>query len=427
MGCNAWIRKKIADGVSNFELCKMHSIFKLETGSTTTYDNYVRQIRRLRKDSISKIGQNIKSDTPHIIQDAEGPNLNIVSESHKIRTLEQLLAYTKVDLSTWRVKRHRVNSWGSHNNENFQVRAELELIDSDEGEDVSLFESLIETAKEYSPKYEKIEYPKKDRAGRLYEISLFDHHWGQLSWAPETGGQNYDCKIANKIGVSAFNFLLEKVKNIPLSKILLVVGNDFYNVDNIANTTTGGTPQSEDGRWKKTFPDGVQFWIEIIEKCSQIAPVDVLVVPGNHDKQRAFFLGVALECWFHNHKSVNIDNGPAERKYYEFGKNMICFTHASDEVKQAIPQLLPTERPEMWARTKYREVHGGHLHNYKMKAHQYIDEIQGIQVYTLPSMVPLNHWSAGRGYSGLRQTTAHLFHPEKGKEAIYFYHPEGEE
>jgi hypothetical protein len=190
-------------------------------------------------------------------------------------------------------------------------------------------DAMIRDARKYAPKYTKIRYPK-DRDGLLYEVDMPDLHFGKLAWAEESG-QDYDIQIAEKAARAAFAGLLGFVVHQPISKILLPLGNDFFNVNGAGEQTVNGTKQVEDTRWQKTFRKGRQLLVELIDMCAQVAPVDVLIIPGNHDRERMFYAGDALECWYHKSPDVSIDNGANMRKYYPFGRNLIGFTHGSEE------------------------------------------------------------------------------------------------
>lgn len=365
------------------------------------------------------------SKIPNIITEADGPNLNIVSKSTDIRTLEQLLAYTRVDLSIWEVQKHTVNMWGNEDNPNFQVKAWLKKRD----DTVNMRDEIEEfkaDAKKYAPKYPKIKYEKKD-SGNLLEISIFDHHFGQLSWGDETGGSHYDIKIAERLALDAVSSVLSDAAHYNIERILLPVGNDFFNVNGMLNTTVAGTPQSEDDRWKKTFTNGRRLWVKIIEMCMQVAPVDVLIIPGNHDEERVYYLGETLYAWFNNCEDVSVDNGPHNRKIYEWGKCAIGFTHGDKEVKGTLVNIMSTTWPMIWARTKYREWHKGHLHAAKAHAFQILDEFHGVREWVLPSLVALDDWHAGKGYSALRQTMAMIWNKERGNRHIITYRPREED
>jgi hypothetical protein len=142
-------------------------------------------------------------------------------------------------------------------------------------------QEMLADAKEYAPKYDEIQYPQFP-AGVLYEVSIPDIHFGRLAWAEESG-DDYDIKIAKRMVMETLKKLLAYSKNYPVEKILLPLGNDYFNVNSKSNTTVRGTPQQEDTRWAKTYRKGREMAVEMIDQCSAIAPVDVLMISGNHD------------------------------------------------------------------------------------------------------------------------------------------------
>ena len=52
-------------------------------------------------------------------------------------------------------------------------------------------------------------------------------------------------------------------------------------------------------------------------------PVDVVVIPGNHDFERSYYMGAYLEAWFNEDPQVYVNNGASPRKYYKFGKVLL--------------------------------------------------------------------------------------------------------
>ena len=106
--------------------------------------------------------------------------------------------------------------------------------------DRSAIGALILDARAFAPRYSKIKYPKYKDDGLLYEIDMADLHFGKLAWAQETG-QDYDIDIAATIAREAVAELLNFVKQIPVSKILLPLGNDFFNVNGAGEATVNGT------------------------------------------------------------------------------------------------------------------------------------------------------------------------------------------
>ena len=130
----------------------------------------------------------------------------------------------------------------------------------------------------------------------LVEISCPDLHVGKLAHSTETGRHPYDVKIAISTFNRALDGLIERTKNYPISEILFIVGNDIFNSDSEDNTTTGGTAVDTDGRFFKTFRQTRKMVVQAVERLRQTAKVQVLIVPGNHDRQTCYHLGDSLEC-----------------------------------------------------------------------------------------------------------------------------------
>ena len=140
------------------------------------------------------------------------------------------------------------------------------------------------------------------------------------------------------------------------------------------------------------------------------APVDIIVVSGNHDYERMFYAGDVLAGWYRNDANVTVDNTYSSRKYYEYGQNMLMFTHGDKEKPADMPLILATKNPEMFARTSHHEVHCGHLHK------EMVNEYRGIKVRFLPSICPNDEWHKQMGYEAKRTGQAYIWNKHKGLE-----------
>jgi hypothetical protein len=335
----------------------------------------------------------------------------------RIHTLEELIAYCQIDLSSWEVERFICNKWevGMRPLEGtidpivtplFQVKAFLRKKQNIEDAKREI-EELRTRALTVRPVQSRIS--KANASGNLLEIGIPDHHFGQLAWGEETGGGNYDVKIAKDIFNQALYALIDRVKEHKFESVLFALGNDLLNADNIENQTTFGTPQTTDGRYQKTFATVRDLTIDGIERLRLIAPVKVVMVPGNHDRLSVWHLGDSLQCWFHNYKDVEIDNRPLYRKYFRFGSVMLMFTHGDKSDKAGLPLLMATEQPEMFGQTKFREIHTGHTHRAQM------NETNGVRVRVLPSLCQPDDWHYDKGFVGnIRSAEAYVWNKDEG-------------
>lgn len=151
---------------------------------------------------------------------------------------------------------------------------------------------------------------------------------------------------------------------------------------------------------EKTFVEGWRLIRDSISILSAIAPVDVIVVPGNHDVESAFYLGEVLFAYYHNDKNVNIDNSPPVRKYYRYGVNLIGFTHGKDEKIAELPLIMASERSKDFSQTRYREWHLGDKHHKKEYYFLSTNEIKGVTIRILRSLTSADQWHYQKGYIG---------------------------
>jgi hypothetical protein len=273
------------------------------------------------------------------------------------------------------------------NNEINTLRKELELL-----------------ASSYSPVIIKRDYPKQNNAVAL-EISLPDIHYGKLTDESTVDLEN--------IYIATVSDLVQKCSHLNIERILLPIGNDGLNSEGMRQTTTKGTPQHDSVNWIKSFRGYWGLMVKTINYLQTIAPVDVVVVQGNHDFERMFYIGDVLAGWYRNNDNVSVNNDILPRKYWEYGVNSIMFTHGDKEKHSDLPLIMATENPEMFARTTYREVHCGHLHK------EMVNEYRGIKVRFIPSICDNDDWHKQMGYESKRTGQVYIWSKKSGLEGIF--------
>lgn len=339
--------------------------------------------------------------------------------SHRIKTLEDALAASDADLDTWEVDRWTFNKWeiGAKHPVTgeilveplYQVKVWFRRIAQAGRDPQELFDEVLARFRVAAPKAPKVRRPKTDQL--LVEVCLFDAHVGKYAWEAETG-QNYDADIAVSLHREAVNDFAEKAAAVKPEKILWPIGNDFFDTDNSKNETTNGTRQDVDGRWERSFEMGLDAVRQGIDTLREVAPVEVVIVPGNHDELTSKLLGFALEGWYSRTSDVEIDRERTLRKYRVWGNNAILFTHGKYEKQDALPIIASRECRE-WSQVDYTEIHVGHLHHKRRVVYQPVAEIQGTRLRMIPSLAAANAWHVMMGHTAVR--AAEMFvHDKRG-------------
>jgi len=248
---------------------------------------------------------------------------------------------------------------------------------------------------------------KPKNSGILYEINIPDFHFGSES--------ELTIEEQSKLFLDSINRLTSRIKSFDVEKIVFPIGNDILNSDTIDYTTTKGTPQRDNSHWQESFRVAWITIIKAIEMLKQICTIDVIIVQGNHDWMKSFYLGDVITAYFHNDNNVFIDNSiNSPRKYYMYKNVLIGYTHGDNEKLRDLPLIMATECPDEWANTKHREFHTGHLHS------EGVIEIQGTIVRTFSSLVTRNEWHKKMGYNSYRKAQAFLW----GEDGLIGYFQE---
>lgn len=339
--------------------------------------------------------------------ETSGGGLTITAKSLDIRTLDDLLRHTDVDLDTWVVDKFKSNAWEVTTKEgqcytNYQVKADFKRIVPDVA-----FEALKSLAEGLKPR-KPIKF-SGDLGEILYVPTQFDSHIGKLAWAPETG-DDYDIRIAEDLYDRATAFGVQRAQVAgKIGRILLPIGSDLFHVNNQDNETAKGTKQAVDGRLAKIYRVAYNAVIRQIESFGHIAPVDVIPVRGNHDPLLMTALMELLAAWFRNTPHVNIDTTLRTRSAYMYGDCFIGVCHGDGVAADKLGTVFSTEFPEMWGRAKYRIIFIGHWHKKKEMRYASADTFGNYIVHVCPSLSYTDDWHYEHGFIGDKITEAHVF------------------
>ena len=246
---------------------------------------------------------------------------------------------------------------------------------------------------------------------KMLELPIMDLHLGKLAWGAETG-EDYDMKIAEQLYRKTVQDILGKLLHyrVAIEKVVFPVGQDYFHIDNPQNATTAGTIVDMDTRWEKMFGVGVDLLVWTVEQLRQIAPVEIMYVPGNHDRTLSYCAVYALHAWYRDCESVTVDLSPAARKYIHYGVNLIGFSHGKEGKR--IQHLMQQEQPEAWGATRFREWHLGDLH------HEEAMEVGGVKIRRISSLTAADAWHVEKGFRAVRMAQAFVWDREHGPELV---------
>ncbi len=369
-------------------------------------------------------------------------------ETDRVKVLDEFLELTKTDLTKWKVKEHKLKAWDvtmknkfektniGRTYTNYYIAVTLVPVTGEEW-DVEEFKDFTELMMDkYAGKTPKYTYQKNtDKVGEnLLMLTINDLHLGRFVWEEECGIGS-SSEIAERNAINGVNELLENASYTNIDKILYYVGHDYFTIDSVRpfGMTSNGTPQEVDMRWQQLFEFGEELQIQIIKYLSTIAPVEVQVIPGNHDLQTSFYLGRVLRAVFHNDENVTINAKAPVRKYFRFGECNLMGSHGKYEKPQDIHAIMMAEDKKNMGDTKYWYALFGHQHHYVEKTIKAVEkykglgtvanvneDYKGLTITYLPNLSHRDDYEVERAYVGtIRSAMAMIFNSVKGRTAIF--------
>lgn len=280
----------------------------------------------------------------------------------------------------------------------------------DERDPLAVAEDLKNAFKDYKPAAKPRREPRLVNEDLLTIVPCNDWHLGMFGWGQEVG-TNWDLKIAeDTIG----NAVEDAIFRSPASSQGIVLGGgDLLHADNKNNqTANSGNQLDVDGRYAKVLDAASRLMVRTIDAALQRhRTVLVRVLPGNHDEHSAVAVSYFLKAWFRKDPRVTVDTDPSLFWWYRFGECMFGATHGHTVKIANMPGIMAHRRAEDWGATKFRYVHGFHLHHSAKIA----TEGGGVLCETHQAPIPQDAWHYGAGFLSGRSIQAITYHSKFGE------------
>ncbi len=224
-------------------------------------------------------------------------------------------------------------------------------------------------------------------------IACNDWHINMLAWEQEVG-ENWDLKIAEGAIGGAIETAIMRA---PKAKTAIVLGGgDLLHADNKdARTAASGHALDVDGRYQKGVDCVMRLMVRTVDAAlANNESVIVRILPGNHDEHTSVAVTYYLLAWYRNDPRVTVDTDASLFFWHRHGLTMLGSTHGHMVKIDKMPGIMAHRRASDWGQTKYRYVHGFHLHHKEMRA----TEGDGVVTEVHQAPIPQDAWHYGSGF-----------------------------
>jgi hypothetical protein len=322
------------------------------------------------------------------------------------KSAEEIIQILNIDTTQWKLSQY----WNKQMSDHWRISA---LITKLKNDDTAHIEKLLENwkPKKFSSVKRIKTQGKKDVCAVL---SLQDIHFGKQG--NETIDKDFEETIMDLVERSSAGH--------NLKKIFYVVGGDLMNMDSWAGTTTSGTPLDNCSTATEAYMqafDAMYWSIHFIKQyCDEL---QVVYIPGNHDRLSSFHLAHALSKAIDD-SNILWDTTYLERKVYTWGDNFFAFEHGDVNTKNSL-LLYATEFAQQWGTTNNRTLFTGHLHHKKKVEYITTNERTGFMLKILPSLSRTDYWHYHNKFVGSKRSGVIELHDyNKGNICELTYSPD---
>lgn len=339
----------------------------------------------------------------------------LLTVTGRILTVDQLTALMDIDPERWEIEAINGNKWdglqagGVHVTELIQVKFLARL------KPINALDAARELIRSAAPLTARSRPPRPD--GLMMALGLVDLHVGKLT-LPESTGDAWNLELAEKVALEATEVLLARAQNAgEIARILLPWGNDLIHTED-GRLTTRGTPQDTAALYYAVNQMALRISHQVTEMCREVAPVDVVMVPGNHARRSEWWLGEVLSARYAGNAGITVDNTTRARKYISWQGVLLGLTHGDGPKQSALPALMAQEAKSAWSGAHTREWLIGHLHHTRVLSQRLVTDAQdqvGVTIRQLPTVCGNDVWHEAAGYVGsVKRVEAPLYHRQEG-------------
>ncbi len=223
-------------------------------------------------------------------------------------------------------------------------------------------------------------------------LNLFDAHIDKLAYTGKGG--YWEAKANAEYLIKQANYLLDDIHSYNPERVVLPIGNDFFNTNDADPSTKKGTPQPYTMHWEDAFKLGVWFYRTLINHIKEFTNVHIINIPGNHDKDKSFYLGEVIKALYENDDQVTMNLNKDKRKYFFMHKVLLGFGHGDIEKRRIkdLPTAMATECPQKWGRSNYKTWILGDIHHKERYKSLSTLEHNGVDIQFFRPATGLDRW-----------------------------------
>ena len=272
--------------------------------------------------------------------------------------------------------------------------------------------AAVDGFKDELPRAAPVPAAQSHNADLLSFYAVSDLHMGALAWHEETGSDDYDLAIAERL---IEDWFAAAIVQAPAAKtaILAQMG-DLLHWDGFDSVTpTSRHVLDGDSRFPKMVRAAIRVLRRVIRSMlGKHEHVHVIMADANHDPASGVWLREMFAAFYEDEPRVTVDQSSSTYYAYRHG-NVSLFVHHGHRRKISdVDSVFAGRFREMYGSTRYSYAHLGHLHSDELKSTNLM-KVERHETLAAPDAYAANGgWLSGRS---AKVITYHRDHGEVGR------------
>lgn len=269
--------------------------------------------------------------------------------------------------------------------------------------------TVVDELKQTLPKIKPTKGPAHQNDLLLNQFTITDLHMGMLAWSEETGGENWDLDIAEKLILDWFSAAIAMSPNAKYG-VLAQLGDLMHHDSHESVTPAHRHVLDADSRLQKTIRVVIRVIRQIISMLLQKHEhVHVVMADANHDPASSAWMRELLHAMYEDEPRITVDNSPDTYYAYEHGKTALFYHHGHKRKVANVDDVFVSRFRELYGRANQCYGHIGHLHSDE------VVETNLMRIERHRTLAPADAYSSGGGWMSKRDAKVITYHKEHGE------------
>jgi hypothetical protein len=250
--------------------------------------------------------------------------------------------------------------------------------------------------KDEIPRAEPVTPAPSTNTDLLCQYTVTDLHMGSLAWREETGGDDYDLSISERLLDGWFAAAIDLAPSAQTA-IFAQLGDLLHHDSHESVTPQHRNVLDADSRFQKMVRVAIRVLRKIVARLlAKHEFVHIIMADANHDPASEAWLREMFAALYEHEPRVTVDSGAGTYYVYRHGDVSLFYHHGHRRGVKDVDSVFAGRYREIYGSTKYSYAHLGHKHSDELKTTNLM-KVEQHETLAAPDAYAANGgWISGR-------------------------------